>query len=416
MQSAATRAAAKSSNGPFDVGGVLLKQPFKIRRLGHFGVNIRNPAECLDFYCETLGFRISDPLDISGRGVTLSQPLADTTMAYFMRHGTDHHSFVLMNSDVYEAIGRKDDLPPEVTVNQMTWQVTSLAEVGRAIDFFDATGVRLARSGRDMPGSNWHCYFYDPEGHRNELYYGMEQIGWSGASKPKSMHARGFRERPPLPQIPEYQEVENAIAKGEDLSSGFRHPEQLPAKYDVDGIMLPRPFKIVRHGPIRLFCRDVAAMEAFYTDIVGFVRTEEIEWQGHRCVFLRCNTEHHALALYPIALRETLGWPPKTTIMSFGVQVATYRQLRDAASWFRERGCTFLDVPAELTPGIDYSFYVIDPAGHPIHVYYYMEQIGWDGVPRSKRPPASTRVADWPQVLEPRSDTYMGEPYLGPWG
>jgi catechol 2,3-dioxygenase-like lactoylglutathione lyase family enzyme len=267
-----------------------------------------------------------------------------------------------------------------------------------------------------MPGSNWHVYPCDPEGHRNELYYGMEQIGWLGVSKPKAMHERGFRERPPLPQMPEYEEVERTRSTGVDLASGFRHPEKMPAKYDVDGILLPRPFKIVRHGPIRLFCRDVRAMEAFYTETMGFVRSEEVTWNGHRCVFLRCNTEHHALALYPIAVRDALGWPAKTTVMSFGVQVATYRQLRNAISFLKERGCKFVDVPAELTPGIDYCAHVLDPAGHPIQIYYSMEQVGWDGRTREKKVRAPARFDEWPETIEPLSDTYMGEPYLGPWG
>ena len=38
-----------------------------------------------------------------------------------------------------------------------------------------------------MPGSNWHTYLYDPDGQSNELYYGIEQIGWNGHSKPKAM-------------------------------------------------------------------------------------------------------------------------------------------------------------------------------------------------------------------------------------
>src|SRR3989441_11004473 len=107
-----------------------------------------------------------------------------------------------------------------------------------------------------------------------------------------------------LPQIPEYQEVEKSRGQGVDFNSGFRHPEKMPAKYDVDGILLPRPFKVVRHGPIRLFCRDLKKMEDFYTGVMGFTRTEAIGWRGHRCVFFRCGTEHHSLALYPIALRE----------------------------------------------------------------------------------------------------------------
>ena len=29
---------------------------------------------------------------------------------------------------------------------------------------------------------------------------------------------------------------------------------------------------------------------------------------------------------------------------------------------------------------------------------------------------APARVAAWPKAVEPKSDTYTGEPYLGPWG
>ncbi len=362
---------ARKKSARFDVGGVMLAQPFKIRRLGHFGLNVPDPAACLDFYCEGLGFRISDPLDIAEHHAKRDElrKLGDTNM-YFLRHGTDHHSFVLCNGKVYNATGRGGDIPADVTVNQMTWQVSSLAEISRAIDWFDSKGVRISRAGRDMPGSNWHC------GHAIQLYYYMEQIGWTGLSKPKAMHERGFRERPPLPQIPEYEEVKQSAAKGVDFNSGFRHPETMPAKYDVDGIMLPRPFKIVRHGPIRLFCRDMKKMEAFYSDIMGFTRTEAIGWRGHRCVFFRCGTEHHSLALYPISLRQKLGLSSHTTVMSFGVQVATYKQLRAAVDFLKGRGGKFVEIPSALSPGIDYSAHVLDPAGHAIQLYYYMEQIG----------------------------------------
>src|SRR5713226_8460157 len=47
----------------FQVGGVIMRRPFRIRRLGHFGVNVADPEKSKDFYCRLLGFRISDPLD-----------------------------------------------------------------------------------------------------------------------------------------------------------------------------------------------------------------------------------------------------------------------------------------------------------------------------------------------------------------
>ncbi len=404
-------------NNQFDVGGVLLDQPFKIRRLGHFGYNVDDVGACVYFYCELLGFRVSDPQDLAASHPKRDElkKLGDTNL-YFIRHGTDHHSFVLFNRRVFNAMGRADQLPADVDVNQMTWQVGSLAEVVNAIDWFEEKGVRINRVGRDMPGSNWHVYPYDHEGHRNELYYGIEQIGWLGMAKPPAAHKRGFRERPVLPQMPEYEEINRLMADGVDLQSGFRHPEQQAATYDVDGILLPRPFKIVRHGPIRLFCRDVEAMKDFYTGILGFQVTEDVEINGYRCVFLRCNTEHHSLALYPMALRQALGWPDTSTVMSFGIQVANYRQLCNAIRFFRERGCRFVELPAAFSPGIDYSACVLDPAGHAVQLYYGMEQLGWDGRPRPRRAVADMALEQWPATVEARSDTFMGESYLGPWG
>ncbi len=51
----------------FNVGGILLNQPFKIRRLGHFGFNLVNMDEGVRFYIDWLGFRVSDVMDYSKR-------------------------------------------------------------------------------------------------------------------------------------------------------------------------------------------------------------------------------------------------------------------------------------------------------------------------------------------------------------
>jgi catechol 2,3-dioxygenase-like lactoylglutathione lyase family enzyme len=401
--------------GRFDVGGILLERPFKIRRLGHFGFNLVAMDEGVRFYTELLGFRISDVIDYSRRAADPAQlaGLGDPR-GYFTRYGTDHHALVLFNKRVREALGRRDR--PGVTINQITWQVGSLREVGNAIRWFEEKKIPVERAGRDMPGSNWHAYLFDPDGHLNELYYGIEQIGWNGYSKPREMYKRGFSTAPELPQISESEEVEQALEEGVDLTSGYRHVERLPATYDVDGILLPRPFKIVRLGPVGLFVRDLEAAAAFYIDTLGFARSEETRWRGQRCLFLRVNTEHHSLALYPLALRELLGLSPNTTCMSLGLQLANYRQLRDAVRFLSSRGARSTDaIPPELYPGIDYAAHFFDPDGHCLRLYYYMEQIGWDGKPRP--PELRRRVSDeWPEALEPLSDTYHGEPFLGPWG
>ncbi len=404
-----------SKKAKFNVGGVLLDRPFKIRRLGHFGFNLTKMDQGLRFYTDLLGFRISDVIDYSRRAKSPDQlaGLGDPK-GYFTRYGTDHHALVLFNKRVRDALGRND--PPGVTINQITWQVGSLGEVGGAIKLFAERGIKIQRSGRDMPGSNWHTYLNDLDGHTNELYYGIEQIGWNGHSKPKAMYDREFHEPPELPQISEFEEIQRALKQGVDLTSGHRHVETLPATYDVDGILLPRPFKIVRLGPVELFVKDLEAAESFYRETLGFTITEEVHWRGHRCLFLRANTEHHSLALYPLAMREPLGLSAHSTCMSLGFQLANYRQLRDAVSFLREHGARFADVPSELYPGIDYAAHVLDPDGHCLKLYYYMEQLGWDGKPRPKNLRRTTAKGDWPETVEPMSDSYEGEPFLGPWG
>jgi catechol 2,3-dioxygenase-like lactoylglutathione lyase family enzyme len=398
-----------------NVGGVLLDQPFKIRRLGHFGFNVQDIKACTRFYTDLLGFSISDSLDF-GRRIEDEKIRDgfDSTVGHFMRHGSDHHSFVLFPRPVLDHIGGRSTRS-DVTINQITWQVGSLREVTSAEEWLRGIETPIRRSGRDTPGSNWHVYPFDPDNHVNELYYGIEQIGWNGHSKPDVFRARGFRQAPDLPQISEYEEVEQALAQDADLTSGFRYQSGLDAKYDVGGILLPRPFKVVRIGPVRLFVDDMAAALNFYRDRLGMTVTEEIDWNGHRCNFLRVNTEHHSMALYPIALREELGLSPHTTCLSFGMQLGSYTQLRDAVSFLGENGAEIKYLPPELFPGIDYSAFAIDPDGHAIQLYHYMEQIGWDG--KARPAGEAVQVADvWPEAVEQRPDSFNGEPFLGPLG
>ena len=404
-----------SVNGRYNVGGVYLPRPFKVRRLGHFGFNVEKLPEGREFYGDLLGFTASDTLDFSRAPWYPKDADLGDPRGYFMRYGTDHHAFVLFNKKVLDH--RPDrKFAPEVTINQITWQCGSLKEIMDAHTYFQDQGVPIQRVGRDMPGSNWHVYVYDPDGHTIELYYGIEQIGWNQLSKPTEMYYRGFREKPSLPQVSEITEVGEALDKGIDVFSGNRTRETLGETFDVEGVLLPRPFKITKIGPVGLFVADVARSEAFYTGYLGFVKSEETTYRGARCVFLRAGAEHHSVGLFPRELRRTLGLSENTTCMSFGVEVGSYTQLREAVSFLRGRGVKFVDsIPPELYPGIDYSAFALDPDGHCVQLYYYMEQVGWDG---KVRPAAQRRAANgaWPETLEPLSDTYVDQIFQGPLG
>ena len=401
-------------NETFVAGGIELPRPFRALRLGHFGINVADVPAVLRFYTEVLGFRVSDVLDFGPRldPAKLAE-LGGDGRGYFLRHGTDHHSFVLFPRWIHNALNGFADEFPEVTLNQITWQVGSLEEVVNGNVWFAEHKERVYRAGRDAPGSNWHAYLFDGEGHVNEIYYGIEQIGWDGRSKPAGVHQVRYHTSPELPHRSEYAEVKAATEAGVDPATGTFGTELLEEKYPVDGVLLARPFKIVRVGPVRLFVDDVARETAFYTDTIGLTLTERVTYRGHQCVFFRANTEHHSIALYPKALRAELGLTETTTLMAFGLQVANYRQLRDALNFFRERGDVTRFLPAELTPGIDYSFLVIDPSGHAMHFYHAMEQIGWDGKPRpaAQRPAIDNDI--WPDAIA--ANGAAGEVFLGPW-
>jgi catechol 2,3-dioxygenase-like lactoylglutathione lyase family enzyme len=404
----------------FDVGGVLLERPFKVRRLGHLGLNCIKMEDCVAFYRDALGFRVSDRLDLSKRAKDPEEIAEIATYGdpggYFMRHGTDHHSFVLFNKRVRErlnTISRR--FAPGVTVNQISWQVGALEEVVNGNAWLHGAGLEIQRTGRDMPGSNWHTYFYDPDGHTNELYFGMEQIGWDGRSKPLAMHSRGFHASPELPQKSEEDEVRDAIADGVDFASGSDLRDEMPRVYDVEGILLGRPFKVIKVGPISLFVADVDAAVEFYRTRMGFTLTEEVTWQGERCAFLRANTEHHSVALYPTALRERLALRADSTTFAVGFQVGSYRQLRDARAFLESRGTRFVELPPELHPGIDYALHALDPDGHTVQLYFAMEQIGWDGKPRPAALRPNLPYAAWPPTIA-AGGAYDGETLLGPLG
>jgi catechol 2,3-dioxygenase-like lactoylglutathione lyase family enzyme len=402
----------------YDVGGVKLPRPFRVRRIGHLGINVDHVDEALDFYTKRLGLRISDPINFGQRLPPEEQKKHPHHHGYFLRHGTDHHSFVLFPRSTVEAMAamRGAHPDPRVTTNQITWQVGSLRETVDGGTYLKKQGSHITRTGRDTPGSNWHVYPVGPEGFVNELYYGIEQIGWDGESKPEAMHQIKYAEAPPLPHRSESAEILAATASGVDIASGYRAFETEDERYDVGGVLLGRPFKVVRVGPVRLFLDDVEAAIPFYRDVLGLTITEEVVWNGHRCVFLRANTEHHSIALYPTAVRDELGMRADSKLFSTGFQVADYRQLRDAVMYLREAGVTVREFPAELFPGIDYTAFALDPDGNAVQLYYYMEQIGWDGQPRKAEQRRIVNPGEWPETLDAMGDTFLGEAYLGPWG
>ena len=120
----------------YNVGGIALDRPFKIRRLGHFGFNVSDLEAGKRFYFDLLGFFITEP---AGAG-------------YFGRHAADHHSFALFDKKKFNERQYGGDkakhFRPENDINQITWQVQSVTEMAEASKYFRALGIDIMREGR----------------------------------------------------------------------------------------------------------------------------------------------------------------------------------------------------------------------------------------------------------------------------
>jgi catechol 2,3-dioxygenase-like lactoylglutathione lyase family enzyme len=397
-----------------DVGGVRLARPFKIRRLGHFGYNCVDIDAMLEFYVDGLGLIISDqsgtmPARLPSEEQEQLRP--NERLLHFTRFGSEHHQLVFISQRVWDWVGQGNG-SAGASINQVTWQVGSLAEVVNGAEWIWGRGERLLRSGRDMPGSNWHTYLFDPEGHINELFYGMEQIGWDGLSKPRQMWSGVLGERPSLPQPSEATEIADAGGAGVDVLSGHRPAPAWSDAVSVDGVLMHRPFKIVGIGPVSLFVADLEETQRFYTQVLGFEVRRAVEWQGRRGVLLSCGTDHHNLALYDAGLRDALGMDRRADSMALGFRLANYRQLRAAVAHMVARGAKEVEVPAELVPGFDYVAHLRDPDGNLVQLYYYQRQCApEDPFPHT----VSGTAAEWPELIDAPSDVFGGQVFLGPW-
>jgi catechol 2,3-dioxygenase-like lactoylglutathione lyase family enzyme len=407
---------SETTTGSHNVGGIRMARPFRPLRLGHFGWNYVDSTAALHFYADLLGLIVSDEENFAHVLGVEGKDIGDPN-GYFLRYGHDHHAFVLFPLKAFAKSKRGQKHAGLESVSHIAWQVATLREVTAAQAWLKERQVPIQRSGRDALGSNWQFAFPDPDHFANEFYYGMDQIGWDGASKPFAMVDFTGVKLPEGTIGGDFPAVAKHLKEhGVDPRDGMHVRPEAQAKYNVGDVMLPRPFRITRHGPVRMFVEDVAIATKWYQEVIGLALTEETLWRGHRCAFLRVNTEHHSVALYPKTLRAELPLRQDCNCMAYGMQLGSYKQLRDGIAFLKEHGVAIHILPSELFPGIDYSAIAIDPDGHAIELYYYMEQIGWDGKPR----PASLRRkidnAHWPEELDALPDTYLGQVFQGPLG
>jgi catechol 2,3-dioxygenase-like lactoylglutathione lyase family enzyme len=140
--------------------------PFRITKLGHIALYVKDLERSTRFYTEVLGFRISDVYD-------------DNEMvggAVFLRCNTDHHGIALFPARAAPEAG--------CGLHHVAFEVATLDEVLRVREHLRHHEVPIDFEGRRRAGVQLVVEFRDPDGHRLEVYWGIDQIGSDECARP----------------------------------------------------------------------------------------------------------------------------------------------------------------------------------------------------------------------------------------
>lgn len=154
--------------------------PFRVTKIGHIVLMVSDIERSLDFYTRVMGFEVSDVYPESmmpGRMV-------------FLRFGNDHHGIAL--------VGGADEKSRSRELHHMAFEVATLDEIFNARAHLEEHGVKVAFEGRRRAGAQIAVEFSDPDGHRLEIYWGVDQL------------ARGETARPPEEWV-ETSSLEKAV-------------------------------------------------------------------------------------------------------------------------------------------------------------------------------------------------------------
>jgi catechol 2,3-dioxygenase len=142
--------------------------PFSITKIGHVVMHCRDIERTVKFYAEVLGFKVSD---------VYPDAMVPGGMV-FMRCNSDHHGIGF--------VGCMTEESRHVELNHLAFEVATLDEVLRARDYLHAHGVPIDFEGRRRAGSQIAIEFHDPDGHRLEIFWGLDKVGSDGRIRPEA--------------------------------------------------------------------------------------------------------------------------------------------------------------------------------------------------------------------------------------
>jgi 2,3-dihydroxybiphenyl 1,2-dioxygenase len=140
-----------------------------------------------------------------------------------------------------------------------------------------------------------------------------------------------------------------------------------PAQQPFRSAAFPRGFQTAAHGMghAALLADDLAAMEHFYVDALGFGVSERLATRAGpievRGSFLHCNPRHHSIALFSMPLRKRLH--------HFMLQAAEWRDVGQAYERAQALKVPLsLDLGQHPDPDGTFSFYGATPSGFDFEI------------------------------------------------
>jgi len=140
--------------------------PFRVTKIGHVVLKVTDIERSLDFYTRIMGFEVSDVYPDS---------MMPGRMA-FLRFNEDHHGIALVGGAAGES--RSQEL------HHMAFEVATLDEVFEARAHLEEQGVKIAFEGRRRAGAQIAVEFCDTDGHRLEIYWGLDQVARGEMARP----------------------------------------------------------------------------------------------------------------------------------------------------------------------------------------------------------------------------------------
>ena len=136
------------------------------------------------------------------------------------------------------------------------------------------------------------------------------------------------------------------------------------------------PFRIRRLGHVVLQVSNLERSVTFYTQILGFkvsdIYSEDLQPGGF--AFLRCNTDHHSLALVGVGP----GQSKQAELHHVAFEVGTLEEVFHLRDRLRAHNIP-LSFEGRRRAGCQISVEFHDPDHHCVEIYWGLDQVGSDG-------------------------------------